>query len=98
MVGAKVCKNAVAKSSKSAVVLTTDFDIADLATAMDCRLDILSSGLNPLYRLSLLHRDPAKQGLFAVDVELGAKATAHFGSDHPKLVFWDSDHQGELSS
>ena len=52
---------------------------------MDRGLHVLHAGLDPLDRLARALREEARQGLFAIDVELAAEATAHVRRDHAQL-------------
>src|SRR5437868_7105702 len=96
MIRAEVCKDVVAKTCDRSIISAADFDVANLPAPVNRRLNVLAARLNPLHRLAQLHRNPAKQSLFRVNVQLRAEAAADFGRDDAKFVFGNAYHQREL--
>ena len=54
---------------------------------------MLTPVFHPLDRPAQLARQSGNDHLFRVDHELGTKATAHFGRDHPQALFRLAEHQ-----
>ena len=98
MISAEIGKDVVAKASDRTVVLAADFDGADLCAAMNCRLHVFATRLDPLRRLAELHRDPTEQGLLRIHIKFRAETPADFRRDHSQFVFGKADHQSELCS
>ena len=96
MIGAEIRKDAVTQTGKRAVVLERDFDVANLAAAMNRRLHVFASRFDPLDGFAKLHRDPAEQRFFRVNIQLRSKTAADFRRDHAQLVFGNSDHECDL--
>ncbi len=92
MVSTEVSKDVITQTGERAVVLAADFDGADLGAAVNCRLHIFTSRLDPLHGLAELDRDPAEQGLFRVNIQLRSEAAADLRRDHSQLVFRNADH------
>ncbi len=59
---------------------------ADPAAAMDRGPGRFSPGLRPLHGPAELPRRPSRQDLVVVDVEFGAEAAAHLGSNHAHVA------------
>src|SRR5437868_5948080 len=96
VVRAEVCDDVVAQARQSAVQLTADLYLADLAAPVNRRLHVLAPRLDPLGGPAQSHRNPSEQGLLGVDVQLRAEAAADFRRDDTELVFGDADHQRDL--
>ena len=63
---------------------------------MNRRLHVLAPRFDPFDRFAELHRDPAEQRFFGVDVQLRSEAAADFRRDHAQLVFGNADHERDL--
>ena len=98
MICAEVCEDVVAQPRHRSIIATSDFDITNLPAPVNRRLNILAARLNPLDWFAQLHRNPAEQCFFRIDVELRAEAAADFGRDDAQAVFGYADHQRDLRS
>src|SRR5947209_7226158 len=96
MIRAKVCEDVVAKTCDCSVVAAADLYVADLPASVNRRSHILAARLNPLHRFAELHRNPAQESFFAVNVQLRAEASADFRRDDAQLVFGNAYHEREL--
>src|SRR5437667_10534106 len=98
MICTEVGNDVIPQAGERTVALASDFDCPDLGASMNCGLDVLATRLDPLHRFAELHRDPADQSLFRVNIQFRAKSTAYFRSNYAQLVFRNADHQSELGS
>ena len=96
MIRAQVRGDLEAQRRDRAVALRGDLDVVDLIAAVDHRLEALRARLDVLDRAFELHRNPAQDGLFGIDVELGAETAADFRGDRPNLVLRQPEHHREL--
>src|SRR6185369_6297062 len=83
-------------TEKRAIILERDFDIADLATTVNRRRDVLASCFDPLNGFGKLHRNPTEQRFLRIDVQLRSKTAPNFRSDHTQLVFGHPNHECDL--
>src|SRR6185503_12664240 len=98
MISAEIGKHVVAKTRYRPVVVATDLDVADLASAVNRSLNVFAAAFDPLHRFAELHGYPSKQSFFGINVQLRSEAAADFRGDHSQFVFRHPDHQRELSS
>ena len=98
MIRAEIREDVVTQAGNGTVTLAAYFHGADLRSTMNRRLEVFATCFNPFRRFAELHRDPAEQSFFRINVQLRAKAASDFGRDDAQLIFGNADHQSELRS
>src|SRR6266403_5103188 len=98
MIGTKIGEDVVAQTGDGAVILTTDFHCANLGAAMNRRLHVLTTRLDPFDRFPELHRNPTEQGFFRINIKFRAEPAANFRRDYAELVFSQTNHQRDLGA
>ncbi len=90
-----VGQQADAHRGELALGVGREFDVLDLATAVDRGHRVLAALLVPAHRHGVLARQCDTQQLLGVDVELAAEATTDCGGNDPHVLLGDAE--GECS-
>ena len=95
IVSADVLNKAVPEAQQRAVALRRHVDVADDVAPVRGGQERFGAFLDPLHRLPELPGNGGQYVVFAVDLDLGAEATAHLGCNHPQLVLAKAQRRTE---
>ena len=93
VVGTEVSHDLDVEGGDRAVALGAQLRVGDLVATLMGDGHVLGPSLDPLHRRPQFARGPAGQQLLAVDLELGAEATPHLGSDNPDVVLAQAEQE-----